>query len=108
VVALVAADRSEIRDLGVANTLCTFARAPGLLYCIDNVSGVGERKLVVRSFDGTTQVVGSLATEHWPSASGGPALRLSLTADGEGVTYSAGAPRLQLLLLEGLAGVPRP
>ena len=103
---LIAADGSETRELGVKDALCAFARAVELLYCIE-VSGANAT-LVARSFDGSAQVVGSVAPEHRPSVSGGPALRLSLTPDGEGVTYSAGSARVQLLLIEGLADVPLP
>ncbi len=39
--------------------------------------------------------------EHRPVVLLNPALRLSLTPDGEGVTYSAGTPRAQLLLADG-------
>ena len=103
---LIAADGSVTRELGVKDALCAFARAVELLYCID-VSGASTT-LVARSFDGTAQVVGSVAQEHRPTASGGPALRLSLTPDGEGVTYSVGSARVQLLLVDGLADVPLP
>jgi DNA-binding winged helix-turn-helix (wHTH) protein/Tol biopolymer transport system component len=105
---LIAADGSETRDLKVGNALCAFAHEPEQLHCIDNVSS-GDRTLVSRSFGGTTRVVGSLGTpDNWPVASGGPALRMTLTADGEHLTYSAGTPRVRLLLLEGLQHVPRP
>jgi DNA-binding winged helix-turn-helix (wHTH) protein/Tol biopolymer transport system component len=105
---LIAADGGETRDLGVNDALCTFARTPETLYCIDNASGVGGRKVVVRSFDGTTQAIGSLAMEHWPVSPVSPGLRLSLTPDGDGVTYSVRSQRVQLLLADGLADVPRP
>jgi DNA-binding winged helix-turn-helix (wHTH) protein/Tol biopolymer transport system component len=103
---LIAADGSETRELGVKDALCTFARAPELLYCIEIAAGKGN--LVTRSFDGAARVVSSVAQEHWPAASGSPGLRLSLTPDGEGVTYSVGSARVQLLLAEGLADVPLP
>jgi len=105
---LTAADGSETRDLGVTDALCTFARTPETLYCIDNAYGVGERKVVVRRFDGTTQIMGTLAMEHWPVSPVSPGLRLSLTPDGDGVTYSVRSQRVQLLLADGLADVPRP
>jgi hypothetical protein len=35
-------------------------------------------------------------------------LRLSLTPDGEGVTYSVQSQRVQLLLADGLADIPLP
>jgi len=103
---LIAADGSVTHDLGATDAVCAFARTEELLYCIEGVNR--ETKLVARSFDGAARVVASIAPEHRPATSGGPALRLSLTADGEGLTYSVGSSRVQLLLAEGLADVPRP
>jgi hypothetical protein len=103
---LIAADGSVTRDLGATNAVCAFARTDELLYCIEDLNR--ETKLVARSFDGAASVVASIAPEHRPATSGGPALRLSLTADGEGLTYSVGSARVQLLLAEGLADVPLP
>jgi len=105
---LIAADGGEPRDLGVKDALCVFARTPDMLYCIEHASGLGERKLVSRSFDGTTEVVGSLAMEHRPDSPVSPGLRLSLTPDGEGVTYSIRNRRVQLLLADGLDSLPLP
>ena len=103
---LIAADGSETRELGVRDALCAFARREELLYCID-MSG-GSTTLVARSFDGAARVVGSVAPDLRPAASGGPALRLSLTPDGEGVTYSISRTGTQLVLVDGLADVPLP
>ena len=68
----------------------------------------GETKLVARSFDGAASVIASITRENRPATSGGPALRLSLTPDGEGLTYSVDRSRVQLLLADGLADVPLP
>ncbi len=103
---LAAADGGPTRDFGVKDALCAFARTPELLYCIDDRSGAS--KLVERTFDGVVRIVGSVAPENRPTASVGPGLRLSLNPDGEGVTYSVGSRRVQLLLAEGLADVPLP
>jgi hypothetical protein len=104
---LAAADGSLTRDLGVDDALCAFARAPELLYCVDGVTQ-GPSKLVERNFDGTARVVGAVTREHLPRTSANPALRLSLTPDGEGVTYSVQSQRVQLLLADGLADIPLP
>lgn len=103
---LIAADGSATRELGVSNALCAFARTEELLYCIEDLTGAS--KLVARRFDGTARVVASIAPEHRPATSGGPAVRLSPTADGEGLIYSVASSRVQLLLAEGLANVPLP
>lgn len=94
------------RNLGVNGAVCAFARSEELLYCIE--TSRGERNLVARDFDGTVRVIGPVAQEYQPAVSANPALRLSLTPDGEGVTYSAGGARVQLLLVDGLADVPLP
>jgi Tol biopolymer transport system component/DNA-binding winged helix-turn-helix (wHTH) protein len=104
---LVAADGSETRDLGLKEALCTFARAGNLFYCIDGLAG-GSSNLVEKGFEGTARVVGAVAKEHLPNTDVGPALRLSLTPDGEGVTYSVGRSHVQLMLGSGLADVSLP
>ena len=103
---LISSDGSVTRELGVNNAVCAFAHDEELLYCIESSRGV--RNLVARSFDGTARVIGPVAQEHQPAVTGGPALRLSLTPDGEGLTYSTGSARVQLLLVDGLADVPLP
>jgi hypothetical protein len=103
---LAPADGGPTRELGVKDALCAFALTPKLLYCIDDRSGAS--KLVERTFDGVVRIVGSVSPEHRPAATVGPGLRLSLNADGEGVTYSVGSRRVQLLLADGLADVPLP
>jgi Tol biopolymer transport system component/DNA-binding winged helix-turn-helix (wHTH) protein len=103
---LAPADGGPTRELGVKDALCAFALTPELLYCIDDRSGAS--KLVERTFDGVVRIVGSVSPEHRPAASVGPGLRLSLTPDGEGVTYAVGNRRAQLLLADGLAEVPLP
>jgi hypothetical protein len=97
-------------ELGVEATLCAFARTPDLFYCLEDVSTErnGQLGLVARTVDGTVTVVGRVAQQHRPAASGTPSLRLSLTPDGEGVSYSVGTARVQLLLVDGLATIPRP
>jgi hypothetical protein len=105
---LIAADGSATRELGAGDALCAFAQEPELLYCIERLAGASERTLVARTFGGEARIVGSVAREHWPTASDGPALRLSLTTDGEGVTYAVASQRMQLLLAEGLADIARP
>ena len=102
---MVAADGSEPRDFGV-HSLCTFARAEELMYCID--VSPERATLVARSFDGTVRVVGPVAWENRPAASSMPSLRLTLTPDGQGVTYAVDTTHVQLLLAEGLADVVRP
>ncbi len=103
---LAAADGGPTRDLGVQDAVCTFARKQDLLYCIDHLSGA--TKLVERTFDGVVRIIGPVAPEHRPAFAVSPSLRLSLTPDGDGVTYSVGSQRVQLLLAEGLADVPLP
>jgi DNA-binding winged helix-turn-helix (wHTH) protein/Tol biopolymer transport system component len=103
---LIAADGGAPRSLGIGDAPCAFALEPELLYCLENSSGEGA--LVARRFDGTADVIGSVPREHWPAVSNTPGVRLSLTPDGEGITYSVGSPRVELLLAEGLSSVPRP
>jgi Tol biopolymer transport system component/DNA-binding winged helix-turn-helix (wHTH) protein len=103
---LVAVDGDATRDLGVTEAMCVFAREPGLLYCIEGSEGAS--KLVERGFDGTARVVGSFSTEHWPRGPESPEPGVSLTPDGESVTYSLWSPRIQMLLADGLADVALP
>jgi hypothetical protein len=104
---LTPADGGPPRDLGVKDAVCTFARAPELLYCIEGLSS-GPSKLVERGFDGSARVVGAVAREHLPQTSASPGLRLSLTPDGEGLTFGAGVLRVELLLGDGLDKIPLP
>ena len=65
--------------------------------------------LVTRDFTGAiVREVGPVAAENVPRTTGTPALRLTLTPDGNGVTYSVNRPLSQLLLVEGLDTVALP
>jgi Tol biopolymer transport system component len=105
-VKLVAADGSHVRSLGVRDALCGFAQVPEHVYCFE--SAPGTRNFVERRFDGTARVITAVKQEHWPRVSAGPALRLSLSPDGETLLYSAGTERVELVLGEGLDGVDLP
>jgi len=104
---LISADGGAPRALGLRNTVCAFARDAELLHCIPYRTPA--MALVNVDFTGRiVREVGPVAAEHRPQTNGTPALRLSLTPDGTGVTYSVARPVIQLLLVEGLEKVALP
>ena len=101
------ADGRAPRALGLNHTVCAFARAGDLLHCLRTIPG--PNALVTRDFTGAiVREVGPVVPENVPRTTGTPALRLTLTPDGNGVTYSVNRPLSQLLLVEGLDTVALP
>jgi DNA-binding winged helix-turn-helix (wHTH) protein/dipeptidyl aminopeptidase/acylaminoacyl peptidase len=103
---LISVESGAIRDLKIKGALCTFARDEPLLYCITQF--YDEARFAVVDFDGSERVVGSFARENRPAVGSSPALHLSLTPDGQGVTYSVNRNRMRLLLVDGLDSVALP
>ncbi|HZL93355.1 MAG TPA: hypothetical protein VFB99_06910, partial [Vicinamibacterales bacterium] len=103
---LISVETGTVRDLKIEGALCTFARDEPLLYCITQF--YDEARFAVVDFDGSERVVGSVARENRPAVGSGPALHLSLTPDGQGVTYSVNRNRARLLLVEGFDRVALP
>jgi Tol biopolymer transport system component len=105
---LLSLESMETRDLGLKDSVCTFADHGDILYCIRDFHG--ESFFAVVDFHG--QVVGSemppLAGKHVPATPLTPSLRLSLTPDGKGVSYGVDVTTEQLLLVEGLDTIPLP
>jgi DNA-binding winged helix-turn-helix (wHTH) protein/Tol biopolymer transport system component len=106
---LLAADGTDRRELGLQGAGCAFAAREPLLYCIDATPIGNRHALVTRDFDGNlVETLGSLSLELLPRASFNPGLRLSLTPDGAGLSYSIGAFTQSLWLVEGLDDVALP
>jgi hypothetical protein len=102
---LISPDGGGPHELGLKNTVCAFARGAELLHCIR----LQTLALVTADFTGRIMhEVGPIPPEHRPSTYGEPALRLTLTPDGTGATYSVSSPAIQLLLVDGLDAVAMP
>jgi Tol biopolymer transport system component len=107
-VKLMSPDGATIRDLG-RNGLCAFANDSERLYCLGPAAADGSRPFVSVNLDGTEERhIGAVPTDRWPAASLGPALRLTVSPDGDSVTYSVGEASSNLWLVEGLDTVALP
>ena len=83
-----AADGTVMRELGIENAACAFAATE--LYCFQATPSDGRHPLVALDFDGkVVRNIGSVAPDNMPQTSF-EGLRLSLTPDGAGITYSIG------------------
>lgn len=105
---LVSADGTERRDLGTKGVGCTFAKTQPLLYCLQP-QGDGRHSLAELDLDGRlVRLIGPVSQENLPATALRPGLRLSLTPDGTGVTYSINKVSESLQLLEGLTDLELP
>jgi Tol biopolymer transport system component len=106
---LVSPDGKTTRDLGRAG-VCTFARSADRLYCLRPAGGDGSRRLVSMDLEGGDErQIGTVPAEHVPVTSAlNASLRLTLTPDGDSVTYSIGKVSQNLWLIEGLDTVALP
>jgi DNA-binding winged helix-turn-helix (wHTH) protein/Tol biopolymer transport system component len=105
-------DGTAIRDLGIEDSPCAFARSGHRIYCLRARQPDGRRPLVELDFDGRTiEVIGTVAADRGPSSSAGPlapSLTLSLAPDGSSVAYAVVNPSSSLWLMEGLAEIALP
>jgi Tol biopolymer transport system component len=107
---LISPDGKTTRDLGQAG-LCAFARSADRLYCLRRPQRDGSRHLVSIDLEGGDErAIGTVPVENVPvtSAVFGPSLRLTLTPDGDSVTYSVLKGSSNLWLIEGLDTVALP
>ena len=109
---LVSADGSQpSRNLGSESMPCAFADHEPLLYCIRGSLGVlplGEYALVEMDLQGNELGSRALPPELRPASPLSAEIRLSLTPDRLGVTYSVESVSRTLWLVEGLDKVPLP
>ena len=104
---LVSADGTR-HELGTKGVGCTFSKTQPLLYCLQP-QGDERHWLVELDFDGRlVRSIGPVSQENLPATGLRPGLRLSLTPDGTGVTYSISKISESLQLLEGLADLELP
>jgi hypothetical protein len=109
---LVSPDGTTVRELGIENAPCTFAREEPSIYCLRAAQPDGRRPFVALDFDGKiVKVAGSVPVAREPSSSAGPSapgLTLSLTPDGSRVTFATRTVSQNLWLMEGLSQVALP
>ena len=111
---LIAAQGAEVRDLGIEDSPCVFARAEDLIYCLRAPQRNGMRSWVALDFDGNVvRNIGSVPFARAPADRGpdtlAPTLTFSMSPDGNAVTYSTLAnTTADLWLMEGLSGVELP
>ena len=105
---LVSADGKTRRDLGIEDSVCTFADDQ-FLYCVRDTSPVEQHPLVKLDLDGNVvDTVLSFPRALAPSTAFTPGISLSLTPDRSSVTYSVESGASNLFLLEGLDTVGLP
>ena len=102
---LLSPDGKTERDLVLKADVCAFSRDAAQLYCIrwESPRGVLFSRLVA---GGPERVIAKLASNQFPGSSLGPSLKLTLTPDGQHVTFSAAKGESNLWLLGGI-GPPR-
>jgi hypothetical protein len=102
---LVSPDGRQQRDLALAANVCAFSRDAAQLYCVrpDGTQGVLFARAVA---GGSERVMARLSVSQLPSPSLAPTTRLTLTPDGQHLTYSAVKRESGLWLLNGLTPTP--
>jgi len=106
-VKLISPEGKTTRDLSSNTAVAyTFSADGRTIYGIRPASD--RLELFSRSVDGGTEkTIGSSGREHLPATFGGPAMRLSLTPDGNSISFSTIKSSSNLWLME-LSGVRRP
>jgi Tol biopolymer transport system component len=98
---LQSSDGKTERDLGLKARVCAFSRDGAQLHCVrtEGPRGVLFARPVA---GGPERVIARLAPSQVPSTEVGPALRMTLTPDGQSLTFSAAKTESGLWLLEGI------
>ena len=98
---LLSPDGKTERDLALKARVCAFSRDAAQLYCVrqEGVGAVLFSRLVA---GGPEHVIAKLASNQVPASQLRPALKMTLTPDGQHVTFSAVKTESNLWLLSGI------